>query len=363
MTNREIQILDILKSNPTITHDEIAKELFITRSTVSVHITNLIEKGYIKGKGYIFNEDYVVCIGTSNVDISGFASSELMLKDKNPNATIEISPGGVARNIGENLAIMGVSTKMLTAVGDDIYGDLIINESKKSGMDMSDVRVVNGGKSCLYISLNGPSGDMEVGMTDMGLGSYINRDYMKSKSNVLNKASVIVLSPCVGADALSYIRENFHNKPIFIDVVAVDYADTVNEFMDLFHTVKANIYEAEALCGIKIKDNSDVDIAASRILKKGAKNVYITLGEDGVYYKNNKGSVVCKKSYPVSEVVSCTGAGDAFMAGAVYSFLNRFDENKSVKFAGVSASMALLTDKAINHSMNTLEILEKVREY
>ena len=64
MTNREREVLDLIKKNPFISQDEIAKELNIARSSAAVHISNLMKKGYILGKGYIINEDdYVLAIG------------------------------------------------------------------------------------------------------------------------------------------------------------------------------------------------------------------------------------------------------------------------------------------------------------
>lgn len=55
MTNRERQILQLLKANALIQQQEIAEVLGISRSAVAGHIINLINKGYIKGRGYILS--------------------------------------------------------------------------------------------------------------------------------------------------------------------------------------------------------------------------------------------------------------------------------------------------------------------
>ena len=39
---------------------------------------------------------YVVCIGTSNIDIQGFAGSPVVAQDKNPGGVVEVWAGGVA---------------------------------------------------------------------------------------------------------------------------------------------------------------------------------------------------------------------------------------------------------------------------
>ena len=52
MTDREQEILEIIKENPMVSQQELADILNITRSSVAVHIKNLMKKGYITGKGY-----------------------------------------------------------------------------------------------------------------------------------------------------------------------------------------------------------------------------------------------------------------------------------------------------------------------
>jgi len=56
MTNREKQILQLLRNNALIQQQEIAEALGISRSAVAGHIMGLINKGYVKGRGYILSE-------------------------------------------------------------------------------------------------------------------------------------------------------------------------------------------------------------------------------------------------------------------------------------------------------------------
>ena len=60
MTNKEKEILEIIKSNPTIEQSEIAKIMNISRSTVAVHISSLQKQGYLLGKGYIISDRRVI---------------------------------------------------------------------------------------------------------------------------------------------------------------------------------------------------------------------------------------------------------------------------------------------------------------
>ena len=57
MTQRERQILNWIEENPLISQQELAEKAGITRSSVAVHISNLMKKGYITGKGYIVHNN------------------------------------------------------------------------------------------------------------------------------------------------------------------------------------------------------------------------------------------------------------------------------------------------------------------
>ena len=105
MTQRERQILQLIEDNPMIQQNEIAEKLGITRSSVAVHISNLIKKGHIAGKGYVLRSgSYAVVVGGVNVDIGGRSFAPLVASDSNP-GTVSVSLGGVGRNIAHNLAL------------------------------------------------------------------------------------------------------------------------------------------------------------------------------------------------------------------------------------------------------------------
>ena len=148
MTDREQQIMELLRQDPMLPQGEIARRLGITRSSVGVHLANLSKKGYILGKGYVLAEQterYVVGIGAANVDLMGRSREPLVMEDSNP-GFISMSVGGVTHNICENAARMGAAVKLVTAIGDDVYGEKIRRECEAAGIDTSNFMVAEGEK-------------------------------------------------------------------------------------------------------------------------------------------------------------------------------------------------------------------------
>ena len=121
MTQRERQILQWIEQDPMIPQEALAEKAGITRSSVAVHISNLIKKGYIIGKGYVLRSGtYAAVVGGVNMDIGGQSDGPLVPGDSNP-GRVRISLGGVGRNIAHNMALLGLDVRFLTAFGDDLY--------------------------------------------------------------------------------------------------------------------------------------------------------------------------------------------------------------------------------------------------
>ncbi|MCB9052383.1 MAG: hypothetical protein H6556_23355 [Lewinellaceae bacterium] len=72
----------------------------------------------------------ITILGAANIDLTGFSHQPLRYGDSHQGA-LKISLGGVGRNIAENLARLGLPTRLICSIGDDIYGQLIQNSCRK----------------------------------------------------------------------------------------------------------------------------------------------------------------------------------------------------------------------------------------
>ena len=76
-TKREAELLRLINSNPMISQDQLSEKLGITRSSVGVHISNMVNKKLIKGRGYITDtEEFVSIIGGANIDLQGSSDNK-----------------------------------------------------------------------------------------------------------------------------------------------------------------------------------------------------------------------------------------------------------------------------------------------
>ena len=157
------------------------------------------------------NKNYVIGIGAANFDISGRSINPLIDRDSNP-GFMNISVGGVTRNILENISRIGYPTKLLSAVGDDISGQLILDCSSKANIDVSNVLIVKNQSSSSYLSILQNNGDMKLAISDMHIISHLSIDYIKKNHDLIVNSDLMVIDPCLiqNKDLINYICLNLY---------------------------------------------------------------------------------------------------------------------------------------------------------
>ncbi|EHH0842151.1 TPA: PfkB family carbohydrate kinase, partial [Escherichia coli] len=96
-------------------------------------------------------KDYIVIIGSANIDVAGYSHHPLNYADSNP-GKIKFTPGGVGRNIAHNLALLGKNAWLLSAVGGDFYGQSLLAQTNQSGVYVDKCLIVPGENTSSYLS-------------------------------------------------------------------------------------------------------------------------------------------------------------------------------------------------------------------
>lgn len=349
MTQRERELLNILAQDPMISQQALADKLGITRSSVGVHISNLMKKGYIAGKGYVLrNPSYAVVVGGVNMDIGGRSAAALVPADSNP-GKVRMSLGGVGRNIAHNMALLGLDVHLLTAFGDDLYAQKIAASCGELGVDISQALQVPGGATSTYLFLAGPDGDMALAVSDMDIYDHVTPAYLASRKALLDNAQAIVVDTNIPEESIRWLCENA-KAPIFADPVSTAKAVKLRPVLGKLHTLKPNRLEAELLSGVPITNDASLERAARTLLDTGLRRVFISLGSDGLLAADQT-HVLRQKCLPAT-MVNATGAGDAFMAALVWAYLEGNDLFHTASLAQAAAALAIESPETINPSLN-----------
>ena len=349
MTHREKQILQLIESDPMIAQQELADALGITRSSVAVHISNLIKKGYIAGKGYVLRSgSYAVVVGGVNMDIGGTSFAPLRAADSNP-GRIHMSMGGVGRNIAHNMRLLGLEVRLLTAYGDDVHGRRIAASCAELGIDASHALCVQDLPTSTYLYISENDGDMALALSDMEVCSRITPEYLKTNLSLLRNARVIVADANIPVESLIYLAENCE-VPLFCDPVSVTKAEKLRPILHRIHTLKPNRLEAELLSGVAIHSREDAIRAAKVLLGRGTKRVFLSMGAEGVCAADET-QQLWLPNLP-GNMISTTGCGDAFMAALVWAFMEGRDLRQTATAGLAASAIAMESEATINPAIS-----------
>jgi pseudouridine kinase len=360
MASRKQQILALIRQDPMMPQQMIAARLGISRSAVAGHIMNLTDKGLIKGRGYVLSDaPFVVVIGGANIDIHGKSTNALRSKDSNP-GTVNTSAGGVARNVAENLARLGVDCRLISAIGNDHHGQMLMLLCREAGIDMQYVQEIASAPTSTYLSVIDNSGDMQVAVADMSIISNLSAERLQQQQAMLNQSALMILDANLPDDALAWLAGTFSGNTLFADTVSTTKALRLKPYLQSIHTLKTSMLEAEALTGYEARTRTQLRRIAGQLHAEGVERVFITRGDQGVFYSTSNTNGVRKLTRDKRDVHNAGGAGDAFLAGLAYTWLENYSLDDSIQFALAAADITLshaatsnpaLSLAAVNHAL------------
>ncbi|MGI6424184.1 MAG: PfkB family carbohydrate kinase [Tepidanaerobacteraceae bacterium] len=350
VTEREREILKWIKDNPMISQEELAKRAGIARSSVAVHISNLMKKGEILGKGYVIRKTpYVLVVGGSSVDIIGYPDEYLFPGESIP-GRVELSYGGVGRNQAHNMRLLDLDVKTITVFGEDMYAEKIKQNCQKLGVDISLSLTVPNGITSTYLSIVDSNGECKFGISDMKIINELTPEFLSSKINVINNAKLCVVETNLCKETLEYIAANCQ-VPLFAEAISIVKAKKLKGILDKIHSLRIDSTDLVSLVDFNIYSLDDVKKAVNKLIDMGVKRVYVSLTSGGIYCADSSQSFEILP-LPSVKVVNRTGARDSFIGALAWAFINELDFVKS-SLAGLAASMICMESKnVVNEDLN-----------
>jgi pseudouridine kinase len=284
------------------------------------------------------HQEHVLVIGAANMDIKGRPAAKLVPGSSTP-GSIQISQGGVARNIAENLARLEVDTVLLTSVGDDEQGERILAHAASGGIDISEAVVVPGQRTGSYLALLSETGMLDYAVDDMTTMQALTPEYFGARRHLFENARMVAVDANLPLESLSVIVALCRDcgVPLCADPTSTTLAPRLKPYLGNLHMICPNVNETLALCGAKFEASSrdSAQEAALKLVGMGVKIAIITLGEHGVVY----GSEETTGHIPAitGSIVDPTGASDAMTAAIIFGLLEDIPLDESVRL-GVSAA-------------------------
>ncbi len=356
LTDRERQIVGLLRGNPMMSSDAIAERLGSTRAAVNVHLSNLGKKGVILGRGYLLAEQPgVVVVGGANMDIKARSAARAVPGTSNPGRAA-MSPGGVGRNIAENLARLGTRVYLVAAVGRDPLGDMLIRETADAGVHLDHVyRTATA--TGTYTAVLDRDGELVVAVSDMAATAELGPAQVDAARDVICSAELLVLDGNLAAETLSYARNLAASAGVrtVIEPVSVPKAAMLAAIPGLFdrahpvYLITPNRDEVTALTGLPAGSDTELRAAAAALHASGVTYVWIRLGAAGSLLSGPNGA----HRIPAGRaaVVDVTGAGDALLGAFCHALLGGADPIDAARFGHAAAALTIASEETVRRDL------------
>ena len=281
----------------------------------------------------------VIVIGGANVDIKGRAAERMVAGTSNP-GEVMISVGGVARNIAENLARLGIETSLITVLGDDANGLLVREACISAGVDLSH-SLVGPGPTGTYIAILDSDGELASAVNDMRNIEWLSVDHLEPYTKALLEADMIVADCNIATTCLSWLCSfaATHAKHLLIEPVSVPKARKLLDFkreVPVF-AITPNRQQLESLTG-----EPDETAALAKLHALGFSNVILHCGGDGAIASTGR-EATRLPAFAVNQIADVTGAGDAAVAGLVCGLLSGHSLAEAARLGQAAASVKLMS--------------------
>ncbi|MBN1485821.1 MAG: carbohydrate kinase family protein [Chloroflexia bacterium] len=298
----------------------------------------------------------MVVIGASCLDIKGRVTGKLHPATSNA-GNVRIAVGGVARNVAENLARLGLRTTLLSVVARDPFGHQIVKHTGSAGVDVSQVLFSRTHPTAAYVALLDQAGQLDVAVDDTRIVQEITPRYVHDRRRLFRDARGVVLdanTPLRTAETVLRLAQRY-GVPIFLDSVSYELAQRYRDQLSSFDLLSCGFVEAEALVGHSIDSSLQATAAAARqLVAAGVRVAIINLGSAGVVFASaeNNGHAPAIQC----EIVDPTGASDALTAAVIYGWVNGVPLDEAV-WLGVSAAALTLQSEDTVHGDLSLDLL------
>lgn len=320
ITEREREILKILQNDPMISQEELAELVGITRSAVAVHISNLIKKGFILGRGYVFNDKTgILVIGRIEVEVlispgAGEGGTDI----------VEMRPGGTGYFTARYLTIQNIPCSLMGVTGRDGWGEMFAEEFKKSGIDSRHMIIQKEFPTSSKIILQEPDGTAKTLFLDNRAERTMTVERLDTLGVAHDKCRMLVMDTGIPVTAFRHITELARDAGVAVCVRVSGESGSYIKYEDMsgLTIVTMERQSAEKLSGMEIRDFEEGIRAGIMINKMGAETASIVIPDQGIAVTGPRGNVTIPllpgNGLSLSKTVDVSFAG--LVAGAVQGY-------------------------------------------
>ncbi len=297
-----------------------------------------------------------VVFGSLNMDLVVRAPRLPRPGETLPATSFETVPGGKGANQAVAASRLGVETWMIGRVGDDSYGEALLENMRSAGVDVSGISCEAGVSSGIALIAVEESGQNQI-MVVPGANARVGATDVSVLSKSVRPGDVVLLQMEV---PLAAVRAAAEAAASLGAVVVLDPApahDLTRELLGRVDILTPNEAEAEHLTGIRVEGRSSAEAAARRLHAAGARQVLLKMGERGALW-SVAGETWALPPFSV-RAVDTVAAGDACNGAIAAALCAGLPEREALRW-GMAAGALATTRLGAQSAMPGREMVERL---
>ena len=270
------------------------------------------------------------------------------------NAELSTHNGGKGANQAAAAALLGASVAFLGRVGDDEFGEPLVEALEEKGIDTSLVeRVPDKSTGSAFITVT-PDGENAITVAP-GANRSLEPEDVDAASDAIGDARVLVAQMERPVQTVLRAVEVADQRGTRTLVNLAPTFEVPRGLLEKLDPLVVNEHEAAFLLGSEVEGVDGALSAAPKLLSLGPRSVVITVGEAGAVFAG--GDPAEHLPSPEVDVVDTTGAGDAFVGALATQLAREASLEEAVAYA-VRAGAAAVTKEGAQGALPTPEVVE-----
>ncbi len=321
---------------------------------------------------------YVAVVGGMNIDIQAKCRLPFRPGDSNP-GSLDTSPGGVGRNIAENLVRLGARVELLSVLGDDDYSARLEESCASIGIGLRGSLRLRGVAASQYLCILDSDGSLAGAVAAMDSIERLSPQRLEERASLLDSADIIILDANISEDSIAWLARRYPKgarRPLLgFDPVSVTKAAKGASSLGSFSFAKPNRGEAAVLAGLPAGESAmtlspamtlaSAMTFASALRAKGLGEAFVSSGSGGLCAEGAGGerwvARLPSPDGPGLAAVNASGAGDAACAAIAWGLLGGLGLGERCALAVAAARLAAAADSPVNPGMSAALLAETAK--
>lgn len=262
--------------------------------------------------------------------------------------------GGKGANQAAAAALLGAQVAFLGRVGDDGFGEPLVEALAEKGVDTSLVEATPNSSTGTAVITVTPDGENDITVAP-GANRSLTIEDVDAAEGAIGGSRVLVAQMEVSPEVVQRAVEVAVRYGVRAVVNLAPPFRVPRELLEQLDPLVVNEHEAAFLLGERVEGVDGAISAAGELLALGPRSVVVTVGKDGAVFSD--GDSTKHLPAPGVDVVDTTGAGDAFV-GALAAGLARGDSLESAVAYAVRAGAAAVTREGAQGALPTSDVVE-----